>query len=73
MFLKHSFRRLISAEMHSRKLCLRLSAFSFLLMMLIVCYAIQRLEVHRSAIEVKSMMHDLNVEAIHKHARGFDD
>ena len=44
-----------------------------LLMMLIVYYAIQRLEVHRSAIKVKSMMHDLNVEAIHKHARGFDD
>ena len=44
-----------------------------LLMMLIVYYAIQYLEVHRSAIEVKSTMHDLIVEAMHKHAHDFGD
>ena len=41
--------------------------------MLIVYYAIQRLVVHHSAMEVKLLMHDLIVEAMNKHDRDFDD
>ena len=41
--------------------------------MLIVYYAIQRLVVHHSNMEVKLMIHDLVVEAMNKHDHDFDD
>ena len=41
--------------------------------MLVVYYAIQRLVVHHSAMEVKLLMHDLIVEAMNKHDHDFDD
>ena len=41
--------------------------------MLIIYYAIQRLVVHRSNMEVKLMIHDLIVEAMNKHDQDFDD
>ncbi|WP_156485288.1 hypothetical protein [Synechococcus sp. MIT S9508] len=41
--------------------------------MLIVYYAIQRLVVHHSAMELKVLMHYLIVESMHKHAHDFDD
>ena len=41
--------------------------------MLIVYYAIQRLVVHHSRMEVKLLIHDMIVEAMNKHDHDFDD
>ncbi len=41
--------------------------------MLIVYYAIQRLVVHHSRMEVKLLIHDMVVEAMNKHDHDFDD
>ena len=41
--------------------------------MWIVYCAIWCLGLHRSAMELKLMMHDLIVEAMHKHAHDIDD
>ena len=41
--------------------------------MLIVYYAIQRLVVHHSRMEVKLLIHDMVVEAMNKHDHDFED